>query len=81
MRKRASNVSSDYIKRAMQTMAKTGSYSQEYKNYIQLCVIELMSNRLKIDRQIISDTVQNMSMTELLIYREALEEQIIEKQN
>ena len=63
------------------TMDKTGSYSQEYRDYIQLCVIELMFNRLKIDRQIISDTVQNMSMTELLIYREALEEQIIEKQN
>lgn len=70
MRKRASNMSSDYIKRAMQTMAKTGSYNQEYRDYIQLCVIELMFNRLKIDRQIISDTVQNMSMAELLIYIE-----------
>lgn len=66
----------EYIKNAMKIIKERNINSEESKQYLQLCVTELMSSRLKIDRQIISDTVQDMNIRELVIYKEALEEQL-----
>lgn len=64
-----SNVVRDYLQQHSQDDKKC-------KEYLQMCVVKLIADNLNVDINTVADTVSVMTMRELLIYKDALEEKL-----